>query len=125
IANLLCLHDEVISRVGGAAGERPQRIVVVGGGATACEVAANLCGLVARLSAQAMITLLARDERLMESWPERASAIMCESLRGRGVMILLESSAARVEEGAVFTTGGKAIAFDLLVAAHGLVPPPL
>jgi NADH dehydrogenase FAD-containing subunit len=72
-----------------------------------------------------MITLLARDERLMGSWPERASAIMYESLRGRGVTILLGSSAARVEERAVFTTGGEAIAYDLLVAAHGLVPPPL
>jgi NADH dehydrogenase FAD-containing subunit len=125
IANLWRLHDEVISRVGNAAVESPQRIVVVGGGATACEVTANLCGLVARSGTQAMITLLARDERLMRSWPEQASAIMSESLRGRGVTILLGSSAARVEEEAVFTSGGETIAYDLLVAAHGLVPPPL
>ena len=125
IENLSRLHDKVISRVGNAAVEHPQRIVVVGGGATACEVAANLCGLVARSGTQATITLLARDERLMGSWPEHASAIMYESLRGRGVTILLGSSAARVEEGAVFTTGGESIAYDLLVAAHGLVPPPL
>ena len=84
IANLARLHDEVISRVGMAPGEGPQRIVVVGGGATACEVAANLCGLVARSGARATITLLARDARLMGSWPERASEIMSESLRARG-----------------------------------------
>ncbi len=58
IANLLRLHDEVISRVGGAVVERPQRIIVIGGGATACEVTANLCGLVVRSRSQAMITLL-------------------------------------------------------------------
>jgi NADH dehydrogenase FAD-containing subunit len=125
IANLWRLHDEVISRAGDATVERPQRIVVVGGGATACEVAANLCGLVRRSGTQAMITLLSRDERLMGSWPERASAIMCASLRGRGVTIVLASSAARVEERAVFTTGGEAIGYGLLVAAHGLVPSPL
>jgi NADH dehydrogenase FAD-containing subunit len=61
----------------------------------------------------------------MESWPEKASAIMSESLRGRGVTILLGVSAARVEEEVLLTTGGETIAYDLLVAAHGLVPPPL
>jgi NADH dehydrogenase FAD-containing subunit len=124
IANLLRLHDKVISRVGEAV-ERPQRIVVIGGGATACEVTANLCGLVAKSRTQATITLLARDERLMGSWPEKASAIMCESLRGRGVTVLLGSSAVRVEEGAVITSRGETIAYDLLVAALGLVPPSL
>ena len=50
--------------------------------------------------------LLVRGDRLMRSWPERAWAIMSDSLRGRGVTVRHGSPAVQVDEGAVFTAGG-------------------
>jgi NADH dehydrogenase FAD-containing subunit len=121
IENLVRLRDEVTSRLAAATAERPVRIVVIGGGATACEVAANLCGLVERSGGRAAITLIARGDRLMRSWPERAGAIMSHSLRDRGVTIRLGSPATQVDEGRVVTADGSGIAYDVLVAANGLV----
>jgi NADH dehydrogenase FAD-containing subunit len=121
IENLLRLRDLVTSRLAGATAEHPVRIVVIGGGATACEVAANLCALARRDGGRADITLVARGDRLMRSWPEGAGATVSDSLRARGVAIRLGSPVIRVEDGRVLAADGSAIAFDVLVAAIGLV----
>ena len=121
IENLHRLRAEVMSRLAVATPEHPVRIVVIGGGATACEVAANLCGLVERAGGLAAIALIARGDRLMRSWPERAGAIMSDSLRGRGVIVRHGSPAVQVDEARVVTAEGSAVAYDLLVAANGLV----
>jgi NADH dehydrogenase FAD-containing subunit len=125
IENLARLRDEVASRLGEAATDRPLRIAVIGGGATACEIAANLHGLIERSRVRAEITLIAAGDRLMDSWTEEAAAVVGESLARRGVTVLLRSPALRVEEGLVIVPDEVGIPFDLLVAANGLVPPRL
>jgi NADH dehydrogenase FAD-containing subunit len=122
IKNLVRLHDEVTSRLKEATTDRPVRIAVVGGGATACEIAGNLCGLVERSSGRAEVILIAGGDRLMESWTEEAAAVASDSLIRRGVSILLRSPGIRVEEGFVTISNGVGIPFDVLVAATGLVP---
>src|SRR5262249_50797294 len=86
---------------------------------------ASLLGLVRRNGGRIDITLIARGDRLMRSWPEGAGAAVSESLRARGVAIRLGSPAARVDDGRVLTADGSAIAHDVLVAANGLVPSRL
>jgi NADH dehydrogenase FAD-containing subunit len=125
ISNLLRLRDEVSRRLAEDRGSIPLRIVIVGGGATACEVAGNLHGLTERAGGKAAITLVAGDDRLMASWSERAGESVLKSLTGRGISILLGSPARRVEQGLVVTAQGSKIPFDVLVAAIGLVPPRL
>jgi NADH dehydrogenase FAD-containing subunit len=125
ISNLLRLREEVSSRLTTGQGLAPLQIVVIGGGATACEIAGNLHGLTGRLERKATITLVAGDDRLMCSWSERSSQAVFESLRGRGINMLLGSPATRVEPGLVFTDQGRYVPFDFLVAATGLVPPRL
>jgi NADH dehydrogenase FAD-containing subunit len=121
IENLLRLRELVTSRLAGSTAEHPVRLIVIGGGATACEVAANLCALAQRTGGRANITLIARGDRLMRSWPEGAGATVSDSLEARGVTIRLGSPAARVDDGRVVTADGSAIAYDVLVAANGLV----
>jgi NADH dehydrogenase FAD-containing subunit len=125
IANLARLRDEVSSRLGVAGRDRPVRIAVIGGGATACEIAGNLRGLIERADGAAEVTLIAGGDRLMDSWTEEAAAVAGESLARRGVAIHLRSPALRVEDGLVIVADGARIPFDLLVAANGLVPPRL
>jgi NADH dehydrogenase FAD-containing subunit len=121
IENLMRLRDEVTSRLAAATAEHPLRITVIGGGATACEVAANLRGLVERAGGRADLTLIARGKRLMRSWPRRVGAIMSDSLGARGVTIRLGSPVVRVDPGRVITADESEISHDVLVAAHGLV----
>ena len=125
INNLLLLRDQVSAQVAGASSDRPVRIVVIGGGATACEVAGNLHGLAARSGGQASITLVARGDRLLTTWSQGASAIAVESLTRRGVDVQFGSPVSRVETGLVFKADGSRVPYDLLVAATGLVPSRL
>jgi NADH dehydrogenase FAD-containing subunit len=125
ISNLLRLRDEVSSRLTTNLAEEPLRIVVAGGGATACEIAGNLHTLAQRSGGRAAITVLAGEDRLMCSWSKRASEDVFDSLRTRGISIFLGSPATEVEPGTVSTSRGQNVPFDILVAAIGLVPPRL
>jgi NADH dehydrogenase FAD-containing subunit len=122
IVNLARLRNEVAARSKQASESGPLRIVLIGGGATACEIAGNLCGLVEREEGVASITILARGAELMSTWPVRSQLIAMESLRSRAVNICLNSPALRVEDREVITVDGRSVPFDLLIAAHGLVP---
>jgi NADH dehydrogenase FAD-containing subunit len=127
IRNLLRLREEVLQRVRAATVERRPRIVIVGGGATACEVAANLCALLERAGGRerASIGIVARGDRLMRTWPERASTTVADSLRRRGVSLDLNTDVVRVDPDGIVTEDERRVAFDVLVAATGLVPSRL
>lgn len=125
IENLRRLRAEVTSRLARSTAESPVRIVVIGGGATACEVAANLAGLADRTGGHAALTLFSRGDRLMKSWPERAGSIMANSLGVRGVTIRLGTPIVQVDATHAIAADGSAVAYDLLVAANGLVPSRL
>ncbi len=102
---------------------REVRIVVAGGGASGCEIAANIRALMDK--APARITLLARGERVATGFPPRVSAQLLAWLRGRGVEVRLETELQRIEELVARTSHGEALPFDYLVNATGLRPPAL
>lgn len=102
----------------------PVRVVVIGGGATGCEVAANVLGLAQRRGARVDLTLLA-GVRLMPEVPHGASDAMARSLTARGAHIEWRSRAARIDAHAVDFADGRRLRSDATVLATGLKPPPL
>lgn len=104
---------------------RPLRLVVVGDGPSACEVAGNARRLADDRGGVLAVTVLARADRLLPGLSESASRGVAGNLAGRGVTIVDGSAVERVEPGVAIAAGGGRHPFDLLVAATGLVPPPM
>jgi pyruvate/2-oxoglutarate dehydrogenase complex dihydrolipoamide dehydrogenase (E3) component len=75
--------------------ERPEHLIVIGGGPIGCELAQAF----RRLGSQ--VTIIERDRFLPREDPE-ASAVLAESFKHDGIEVLLESTVARVSsDGAV------------------------
>jgi NADH dehydrogenase FAD-containing subunit len=125
VRNLWNLRQALEARLQTAAPERPLRIVVAGGGATGCEVAANVRRLVDDHRGQARIKVLARGKAVLEGMPAAAAAAVRRALRRRRVEIVTRSPVVEVRDGVVVTADGRLIPFDFLVHALGLVPPSL
>ncbi|CAN5892475.1 FAD-dependent oxidoreductase [soil metagenome] len=125
ISNLWRLREALEDRFRSSGPGAPVRIVVVGGGASGCEVSANLRRLAEDRGGVAEITLLSSGDRLLEGLPERASAGVVRSFRDRGIVIRSKARADRVEPGEVILDDGLRLPFDVLVASIGLVPPPI
>ena len=119
------LRQALEARMGPAAPRQTLRIVIVGGGATGCEIAANVQHLVAAHGGQAHITVLARGDSLLGQMPRRAAEKMVRILERRGVQLVLRSPVVRVESQAVTTADGKQVPYDFLVHAMGLTPPAI
>src|SRR5262249_28266190 len=74
IRTLWRLRQEVEARLR-AARQQPVRVVILGGGPSACEVAANLAQLAGQYKSGAEVTLVAGDDRLVASLPAGAAAV--------------------------------------------------
>lgn len=125
IGRLAALRADLARRLD--RGDDPVRLLVVGGGATAAEVAANARGLAARSAADGRIavTLAADGDRLLAGFPEGARRCLERHLGRVGVDVRPGAPIVAVEDGAAVTAAGDRLGFDVLVAATGLVPPPL
>ncbi|MBA2617916.1 MAG: FAD-dependent oxidoreductase [Rubrobacter sp.] len=98
------------------------RVVVVGGGAAGCEVAANLAGLSRDARSETEVTLVEAGPDLLPTSPRAARRIMRGHLRDLGVGVILGSRAVLVNGAAVLEDGTK-IRADLTLAATGVAPP--
>src|SRR5205807_7662387 len=87
--NLWDLRQALEARMGPAAPRQAVRIVIVGGGATGCEIAANVQHLGAAHGGQAHITVLARGDSLLRQMPRGAAEKMVRILEWRGVQLVL------------------------------------
>lgn len=102
----------------------PARCVVVGGGASGCEIAANLVALARRTGREIAVTIVEREGNLLREAPPGAAARLRRYLERRGVGIELGREVERVSENRVFTARG-ALPADFTVLATGLRPPRL
>ena len=93
------------------------RVLVAGGGAAGCEVAANLLAL----PVEVRLTLAEAGDELLPESPSRASVVMRDFLQERGAEVFLESPVEVVADGKA-RLGGREIPYDLLVSAVGLSP---
>jgi NADH dehydrogenase FAD-containing subunit len=121
VRNLWELRQALEARLS-PAGPAP-RVVIVGGGATGCEIAANVQQLVAAHGGQAHIAVLAKGDRLLGQMPRGAAETMARILERRGVQLVLRSPVVRVDSRAVTTADGNQVPYDFLIHATGLTPP--
>lgn len=103
----------------------PLRIVVAGGGATACELAANLEHLIRTRSGIAEITVLAAGDDLLRQLPRGAANKVEIALRQRGIRFRRRARVERLEDQKAVVTDGVPEPFDFFVNATGLRPSPL
>ena len=112
------------------AAERELRVVIVGGGATGVELAAELHNTTRVLAAyglenidperQVKLTLLNADARLLPGLPERIALATSEALEALGVQIHCGEQVVEVAADAVRTKAGRTFAADLTVWAAGI-----
>jgi NADH:ubiquinone reductase (H+-translocating) len=112
------------------AAERELRVVIVGGGATGVELAAELHNTTRVLAAyglenidperQVKLTLLNADARLLPGLPERIALATSEALEALGVQIHCGEQVVEVASDAVRTKAGRTFAADLTVWAAGI-----
>jgi NADH dehydrogenase FAD-containing subunit len=119
------LRQALEARLGPAAPRQALRIVIVGGGATGCEIAASVQHLVAAHGGQAHITVLARGDSLLGQMSRAAAQKMVRILERRGVQLVLHSPVVRVDGQAVTTADGTQVPYDFVVHALGLTPPAI
>jgi NADH dehydrogenase len=106
------------------------RVVIVGGGATGVELAAELHNTTRVLAAYGLenidperfldITLIDAGLRILPMLPERIAKAVTESLQGLGVRVLCSEQAVEVTGTEVRTKGGNAFPADLAVWAAGI-----
>lgn len=121
LAALLTLRD-MVEGVIAAAGRCPV-IVVAGGGQTAFEVAAALCGLCDRHGVRPHITVV--GSRVDAAWaPAKAARRLLATLRARGVEFRADQVVARTPDSCRLAAGDS-LACDALVLATGLVAADL
>lgn len=120
IPDLLRLRQALNDRLGDKPAKAP-RVLIVGGGSTGCEIAANIGALTKRRGKTARITLLSRGDRLMETGPAAAARSVERVLRDRyGVTCRYGVAVTEAAADHVVSDTGEAFEADFVVAATGL-----
>lgn len=104
---------------------RPPRVVVVGGGPTGVEVAANIVALAARHHAVVDASLVTSSAGLLPRAPPGAARFADRKLRAVGVGVRTGVRVTARQGEQLVTAGGEAIAADVVVLATGLIANPL
>jgi NADH dehydrogenase len=113
----------------------PVDIVIVGGGATGVELAAELHDAVAeiagygsllgRLPQPVRLTLVELGPRLLAGQPQAVADAVQRDLAGLGVNLRLRQRVTEVAAGHVVLEGGERVGADLTVWAAGIQGPPV
>ena len=125
IRNLWRLRQELEKRFATAAADRPLQIVIMGGGATGCELAANIQRLIDMHDAAAQVVIVARSDRVPDHVSRFAAAAVMRSLRRRGIELHLDCTVTEVCSDRVRISDASEQRYDVLVDAVGLRPSPL
>ncbi len=102
---------------------RAPRILVVGGGAAGCEVAANTLALLGQLGIEGKLTIAQKTESLLPNAPRRAQREVLRFLQERGAKVLTGTLVTRLGDGAAWTADDCELPCDLPVMAVGVSPP--
>ena len=103
--------------------DRAPRILVIGGGAAGCEVAANILVLLGRLDLEGELTIAQESESLLPDAPRKARKEILRFLGERGAKVLMSTRVTGVGRGVAWTADGREIPCDLPVLAVGVSPP--
>ena len=110
------------SREATSARKAPRRLVILGGGGVACEMATAW-----RHLGSDSVTMILRGSRLLANCEPFAGDMLRESLERSGVTMLTNTAIERVERSAdgivrVFLGGGKTVSADEILVATGREP---
>ena len=122
ISNLWKLREHLEASF--RAGETPS-VVVVGGGPTGSEVAANLAALAKLHHRKVEVTLLTPADRLITQAPAGAARRLQRELMRSGVEIRTHTRVTQRDGKSLITEDGQHIPADLVVLATGLEAHPL
>ena len=114
---------EIRRRLLAPGGDRVSKVLIVGGGAAGCEVAANVLELLERSGLRSEVTIAHGGPSLLPGAPRRAQELILRLLRGRGAEVLTRATVVRIGDGAAWTADGREIPCDLPVLAVGVSPP--
>lgn len=101
------------------------RAVVVGGGPSACEVAANVERRCREVGVIASIAIVCAEPRLLADFGERASRLLAQSFARRGIEVRTSARAVAARAGVLELEDGSPLPFELLIDAGGSAPNPL
>lgn len=96
--------------------ERPDRLVVLGGGAIGCELGQAFFRL------GSSVTIVEGSERLLQEEDPDAARLLTEALAHDGVVVVTGASAIAVEGSEVVLADGRRIAADQVLVAAGRRP---
>ena len=97
-----------------------KKLIVVGGGLTGCEIAANLHRLAEKFSAQADIQLLTRGDSLLPDQPKGASKKLAALFDIWRIHIRFNTSIQKIRENEVLSADGNSYTGDEIILATGL-----
>lgn len=113
--------------------DEPLHVVIVGGGATGIELAAQMHQVVRQLTQYGFdeldperrlhLTLLEAGPRILPALPERLSADVTAELRGLGVQVRENSRVVEVSETGITTADGTLLPAEIKVWAAGIRAP--
>lgn len=101
------------------------KVLVVGGGAAGCEVAANVANLLRQKGLGGRVSIAEAGPALLVTSPQRAQRAVSSYLREFGVEVLTKSPVVSYADRVAETSAGRKIEADLLVSAVGIVPRTL
>ena len=103
---------------------QPFHFVVVGGGASGCELALAIHHRLGR-HADFRMTLLQGNDRLLPQHPARAARAFLHALHEHGIAVRLNARVVASEDHCLRLDGGEAVACDAVLWATDAAPPPL
>jgi NADH dehydrogenase len=124
-AQALCMHLEALSRAAPRAGA--STVVVVGGGFTGIELAAELSERLSRLFGHgvARVVLVERSEHVAPEFGQRARAVIREALESLGVRCITATSVSEIGHDFVKLATGERIEAMTAVWTGGVRPNQL
>lgn len=125
IANLWRLRRHLLEQFRHPHPDAPPDILIIGGGATGCEIAANIDALARRYQAPVRVRICTSSTRLIPDAPPGASRRLEQVLSSRGIRIATDTRIERWENEMAVDNTGREFRTQITVAATGLRAPEL
>src|SRR5260370_25752171 len=106
------------------AAPRPFQFVVVGGGASGCELALAVRKRFAQVP-EFRLTLLQGQERLLPQFPDKAARIFSRRFEQEGITARVGTTVIGGDEKSLELNGGERLPYDIVLWATNAAAPPL
>jgi len=105
--------------------DKPVRVVVVGGGPSATEIAGNVWRIGAFSGKNTPEIMVFAGNKFMDRFSDKIQKKAFKSLTGRGIKIYERTFVKKIKSGSVILETGEEHTFDFLFLALGIKPSPI